>query len=129
MRLQAFKILALLFLFFLVFLTDSRSSSSGDDSKAYWSWILQYLSETDEDLLNEKALEQSWNELDIETFPFNFNAPNLFPMLSSSSNSEEKSCAIFQDSQLWFGVVLTSGFCEEERRCDESMVLKYLVLE
>lgn len=80
---------------------DSRSSSSGDASKAYWSWILQYLSETDEDLLNEKALEHSWNEEDIEPFPFNFNAPNLFPKLYSSSNSEEKSSWVLTaDSKL-----------------------------
>ncbi|CAI9770148.1 unnamed protein product [Fraxinus pennsylvanica] len=88
---QAFKILPPLFFFFLLF---------GDASKAYWSWILLYLSETDEDLLNEKALEHSWNEEDIEPFPFNFNAPNAFPMLYSSSNSEEKSRVLTADSIL-----------------------------
>ena len=70
-------------------MSPTSSSSIGDVNVTDWSWILQYLSETDEDLLNENALFiADWNpEVDEETERLLLmrTMPKLSPLPSSSS--------------------------------------------
>lgn len=107
-RLQAFRILVLLY-FFLFFrdvccMSSSSSSCKGDATVTVWSWILQYFSETDDDLLIENALFTTFilcfsilnlfdEELLTETdlFLLNFiipNLPSLLVLLVSSFGDE-----------------------------------------
>ncbi|KAJ6704588.1 hypothetical protein OIU85_030404 [Salix viminalis] len=65
----------------------SSSSRVGEDSVAGWSWILQYLSDTEEDLLMERALFTDDEETE-ELLP-SFTLEPSPALLSSSSRSTE----------------------------------------
>ena len=147
-RLQALKILPFFCFFFIFFSMDlvfivppSMASSSsillgGDCKKAVadWSWILQYLSETDEDLLIEKALfTADWSEAAEVTELFLLKTPPKLPPFipSSSSGSETESWAVV--GLLAYGVLdvgfwVFFGVWGKDRRSAKSMDLDLVLL-
>ncbi|KAJ6706679.1 hypothetical protein OIU79_011166 [Salix purpurea] len=80
----------------------SSSSRVGEDSVPGWSWILQYLSDTEEDLLMEKALFTDDEETE-ELLPSSTPEPSpaLFPSSSRGTESETRAPAMFL--LVWWG--------------------------
>ncbi|KAH8514790.1 hypothetical protein H0E87_007585 [Populus deltoides] len=87
------------------------SSWMGDDSVADWSWILQYLSDTEEDLVTENAFfTADWSaEADDETDELLLSfAPNpTTTLFSSSSSSTESESWVVVSVLIMFFLVLS----------------------
>lgn len=80
----------------------SSSSRVGEDSVPGWSWILQYLSDTEEDLLMEKALFTDDEETE-ELLPSSTPEPSPALIPSSSRGSESETRAPTMFLLVWWG--------------------------